>query len=90
MKYTVWEKQLICLAGHNFSCHKTHYFKPKLVLQVAIANSIELLMLILDFIMNCAKKYSVTVHGMALRGCVKEERKKEENDTFCTLGVGMM
>ena len=27
-------KQLIRLAGQNFGCHKTHHFKPKLVLQV--------------------------------------------------------
>ena len=30
----IWEKQLICFLGRNFSCHKTHRFKPKLVLQV--------------------------------------------------------
>ena len=30
----IWEKQLICFASQNFSCHKTHHLKPKLVLQV--------------------------------------------------------
>ena len=28
------EKQLIHFAGQNCGCHKTHRFKPKLVLQV--------------------------------------------------------
>ena len=34
ISWNIWEKQLIRLAGGNFGCHKTHRFKPKLVLQV--------------------------------------------------------
>ena len=30
----IWEKQLICFSGRNFSGHKTYRFKPELVLQV--------------------------------------------------------
>ena len=30
----IWEKQPIRFSGQNFGYHKTHRFKPKLVLQV--------------------------------------------------------
>ena len=30
----IWEEQLICLRGWNFSYHKSYRFKPKLILQV--------------------------------------------------------
>ena len=32
--YCIWLKQLVHLVGWNFGCHKTYYFKTKLVLQV--------------------------------------------------------
>ena len=35
----IWETQLIHLAGQNFTCHKTHRFKPKLLLQVEQTSS---------------------------------------------------
>ena len=43
----IQEKQLICLAGQNFGCHKIYHFKA-----ASIANNIELLMLDLDFMVN--------------------------------------
>ena len=53
MKYK--GKQLICLAGRNFGCHKTHRFKPN-TCAAERANNIQLLMLVLDFIMNSRLK----------------------------------
>ena len=38
------------IADKNFSCHKTHCFKPKHVLQVE--QTTELFMLVLDFVAN--------------------------------------
>ena len=40
--------QLLELAGQNFGCHISHYFKLKLCVAGG-ANNIELLMLALDF-----------------------------------------
>ena len=42
--------------GRNFSCHKTHCFKPKLVLQVRRANHLELSMLALDLVVDSRLK----------------------------------
>ena len=52
--YCIWEKQLTRLAGRHFSCHITHHFNPKLVLQ--IVQTTELLMLVLDFVVNSRLK----------------------------------
>ena len=52
----IWEKQLIHFSVRNFSCHKAHCFKSKLVLHVGRANNIELSMLVLDFMVKCRLK----------------------------------
>ena len=46
---------IICLAGRNFSWHKTRHFKPK-TCAAGRADNIELLMLVLDFVMNSRLK----------------------------------
>ena len=50
--WNIWEKQLIGFSDRNFSCHKTHHFKPKLVLQVEQVTDVELLMLALGLVVN--------------------------------------
>ena len=56
------------LSDRNFSCHKTHYFKPKFVLQVE-QTTVELLMLVLDFVVDSRLKntqwHFCGIHGMS-------------------------
>lgn len=51
----VCEKQLICLGGWNFSCHKTYCFKLKSYAAGNTSNT-ALLMLVRVFKMNCTLK----------------------------------
>ena len=75
------------MAGQNSGCHKTHHFKPKLVLQVEQITYVELLELVLDFVMNPRLKILNDI-SMKSRECLnKDVQKKEERRRKMILSV---